>query len=76
MTHPNDITISDLQVIDPKSIIGKGMSGLFYKIIEMRWARASANEPHRLQQALANDRGDIKWEDVPTWDEASGTWVG
>lgn len=37
---------------------------------------ATVHSPPILQQAWTNDRGDVEWKDVPTWDEASQAWVG
>lgn len=83
MTNPNDIKISDLQEIDPKSPLGVAMGGMFRQTKDLRFVRRALPlipgmpmHERVLQQAWTNERGAIDWKDVPTWDEASGTWVG
>lgn len=83
MTSPNDIKIRDLQEIDPKSGIGQELSGLFHRTDHLRFVQRSVpvssdivRHARLLQQAWTNDRGDVDWKDVPTWDEASQAWVG
>lgn len=80
---PDDIEISGLQEVGAKSIIAKGLSGMFHRTDQLRFVQRGVpvspgivRHARLLQQAWTNARGDVEWKDVPTWDEASETWIG